>query len=372
MIIKKKNRLSVAMIVRNEEATISRALRSVSPIAMEMIVLDTGSTDATKSIALSEGAFVYDYTWTDDFSSARNASLEHASGEWILVLDADEWLEPSAANKIEALIHGPTDRAFYLIQKNIDSSGTILRNSMARLFPNHRGIRYCHRVHEDAIPSIVKAGLPIIHSGIEFSHSGYMDSQRVSQKVARNKAIIESSLVAPGISEAHMRFNLGVILVGEGDFVAAASQFEWCMAHAESNDLIVKMSRLRCSECYYQKREYEKALELLPKVPTADTHPVALFLAACILHKQDPQATLPWLECLLAAPDMAWVPPTPTPSIKTAALPLLGRYWLNAGQPEITRQILVLASQIKSGAIDASTPELINRYRDIVSTQQSN
>ena len=81
--------LTLAMIVRNEEAYLSRCLLSVKNLADEIIVVDTGSVDATKQIALDAGAKIVDFPWCDDFSAARNAGLDVATGRWILVLDAD-------------------------------------------------------------------------------------------------------------------------------------------------------------------------------------------------------------------------------------------------------------------------------------------
>ena len=76
--------LSLCMIVKNEERTIARALESIKALASELIVVDTGSTDGTKIIAAALGAKVFDFPWTDDFSSARNVSLSKATGDWIL------------------------------------------------------------------------------------------------------------------------------------------------------------------------------------------------------------------------------------------------------------------------------------------------
>ncbi|WP_233476275.1 glycosyltransferase family 2 protein [Paenibacillus sonchi] len=80
------------MIVKDEEALLSRCLESVKGIADEIIIVDTGSTDRTKQIAENYGAKIYDYVWSNDFAAARNESLRHAAGKWILVLDADEYL----------------------------------------------------------------------------------------------------------------------------------------------------------------------------------------------------------------------------------------------------------------------------------------
>jgi len=83
-------KLSVAIICRDEEDVIERCLRSVQ--GAEVVVVDTGSTDRTKEIA-SKYATVYDFDWCDDFSKARNAAIEKCTGDWVLILDADEWVD---------------------------------------------------------------------------------------------------------------------------------------------------------------------------------------------------------------------------------------------------------------------------------------
>ena len=90
----KRNTVSLCLIVKDEEATIGMAIKSVLALVDEVIVVDTGSQDNTRIIAEGYGAKVFDVPWADDFSAARNAALDQASGKWILVLDADEFLEP--------------------------------------------------------------------------------------------------------------------------------------------------------------------------------------------------------------------------------------------------------------------------------------
>lgn len=85
-----KPSLAVAMIVRDEEKGLPRSLASVQAIADEIIVVDTGSRDDSKTIAASFGAKVFDFEWCDDFAAARNACLRQVSCDWILHLDADE------------------------------------------------------------------------------------------------------------------------------------------------------------------------------------------------------------------------------------------------------------------------------------------
>src|SRR5437660_1581456 len=90
-------RLSVAMIVRSCAAELAATLRSVRDLADEIVVLDTGSTDGTREVASQCGARVFQQPWADDFAAARNACLAHASGEWVLWLDAGETLPAESA-----------------------------------------------------------------------------------------------------------------------------------------------------------------------------------------------------------------------------------------------------------------------------------
>ena len=89
-----RTRLTVCLIVKNEEKFLGQCLDSVRGLADQIVVVDTGSTDRTVDIAREHGAEVHTFAWCDDFSAARNAALEHATGDWILMLDADEELPP--------------------------------------------------------------------------------------------------------------------------------------------------------------------------------------------------------------------------------------------------------------------------------------
>ena len=88
--------ISLCMIVRDEEANLARCLESACGFVNEIIVVDTGSRDATPTIAKRYGARICHLPWQEDFSQARNESLKQAIGEWVLVLDADEELPPGA------------------------------------------------------------------------------------------------------------------------------------------------------------------------------------------------------------------------------------------------------------------------------------
>ena len=92
------------MIVRNEEANLPHSLAPITPYFDEVVVVDTGSKDATVSLAKQYGAKVFESTWRNDFSYARNQSIERASGDWILWFDADNRMEIEDAKKIRGFL----------------------------------------------------------------------------------------------------------------------------------------------------------------------------------------------------------------------------------------------------------------------------
>ena len=86
------------MIVKNEEQFLDQCLAALDGVAHQIVVVDTGSTDRTVQIAKAHGAEVHHFDWCDDFAAARNFALEHARGDWVLVLDADEVLTTEGLN----------------------------------------------------------------------------------------------------------------------------------------------------------------------------------------------------------------------------------------------------------------------------------
>ncbi|WHT47941.1 glycosyltransferase family 2 protein [Sporosarcina thermotolerans] len=93
--------LSVCIIMKNEEKVIGRCLESISGIADEIIIVDTGSKDQSKEIALQFTDKVFDFQWVNDFSKARNFAASKARGEWILAIDADEYVDRDSFEKFK-------------------------------------------------------------------------------------------------------------------------------------------------------------------------------------------------------------------------------------------------------------------------------
>ena len=97
-------KINLVMIVKNEERSLRKCLQAAAGLVDQMIVVDTGSSDRTKSIAEDMGARIFDFDWVDDFSAARNFALEQSDGDWNLVLDGDEYLKSADRKKLEQII----------------------------------------------------------------------------------------------------------------------------------------------------------------------------------------------------------------------------------------------------------------------------
>ncbi|HLP14673.1 MAG TPA: glycosyltransferase family 2 protein, partial [Bacteroidota bacterium] len=105
-------RLSLSMIVKNEEARLAECLESMKHVADEIVIVDTGSTDRTIAIARAYGARVIEFPWNGSFSDARNTSLSNCRGEWVIFLDADERLEKASVPTLRRLLRDPSVSAY--------------------------------------------------------------------------------------------------------------------------------------------------------------------------------------------------------------------------------------------------------------------
>jgi glycosyltransferase involved in cell wall biosynthesis/Tfp pilus assembly protein PilF len=211
--------LSVCLIVRNEEKFIAQCLNSVRAIAQQIVVVDTGSSDRTVEIAKELGAEVHSFTWCDDFSAARNAALAHATGDWILALDADEELCSNDHEKLHRAMSDATAMAWRLpiidVGRELDGCSYV-----PRLFRNAPGLFYLGRVHEQIFSSIEvrrsEWGLENKIGDAALIHHGYTaEVVRDRNKVERNLKLLERAVEElPG--EPHLLMNLGLELSRSG------------------------------------------------------------------------------------------------------------------------------------------------------------
>ena len=211
----KRPRLSMAMMVRDEEEFLEDALKSAAPFVDEMVVVDTGSTDRTIEIARDLGATVSEVPWSDSFSAARNATLQAATGRWVLILDADERLVGSDP---EHLRRGLPDAGVYPFQVfmldvvNTTLAGEVLSSAYSvRIIPNDRRLGYAGRVHNNFCaldPSFPEVRASYVDT-LKITHLGYDPTiYKRREKAKRSLPLIEAS-VRDDPTDLAQRYYLG-------------------------------------------------------------------------------------------------------------------------------------------------------------------
>ena len=184
-------RLSAAMIVGNEQDVLADTLAGVRPIADQIVVLDTGSTDQTAAIARQFEAVVSQYPWSDDFSAARNECLKLADGDWVLWLDVGEQLSSDSAATLREFIDRQADRQHVytlLVEMPPASSGAAAEQiAQPRLMPSGAKLRFEGRVRETLQPSMTAAGLTLAPApGRIVRHPREHESARKIRKADRD------------------------------------------------------------------------------------------------------------------------------------------------------------------------------------------
>ena len=173
--------ISLCMIVKNEENNLDKCLKSIVSYVDEIIIVDTGSTDNTKEITYNFTDKVYDFVWVDDFSKARNFSISKANNDWILVLDADEFLINFDELQVQDFISndekciGRIERIEFITQNRHAEEVQKSSERISRLF-NKKYYLYEGRIHEQVMPmdgTISKTEFV----NISVDHMGYISEE---------------------------------------------------------------------------------------------------------------------------------------------------------------------------------------------------
>ncbi len=183
--------LTAALIVRNEQQFLAACLDSIQGLVDEIVIVDTGSTDRSKQIALDHGARLQEVAWTGDFSAARNRALDLARGEWILYIDADETARPGSFAEIRAQLAGSKHIGYYA---HLHPRPGYTPYRLLRLFRNHPDIRFSGLIHERVWPAILEryAESDVGDSQLTLDHLGYEGDPAV--KNARNLPLLHKAL----------------------------------------------------------------------------------------------------------------------------------------------------------------------------------
>ena len=194
-------KISACMIVKNEEEFLPNCLNSIKEVADEIIIVDTGSTDNTVTIAKEFKAKVYHHPWNDSFSEARNHCLNHASGDWILQIDADEELEQADIPKLRLAISDKRYNGIIIAIQSIIKDG-LHTFYHPRIFRRGKGF-YKDIIHEQTI--IEGERLP---TEIRLYHHGYnLDQKKMRTKWQRTTHLLKKQ-IAQNKHDSFAWFNL--------------------------------------------------------------------------------------------------------------------------------------------------------------------
>jgi tetratricopeptide (TPR) repeat protein len=208
----RRARVTLSMIVKNEEANLPVCLGSVADLMDEVIVVDTGSADRTREVAARFGARVHEFPWCDDFGAARNEGLRHATGDWVLWLDADDCLDEDNRQRLRAVftrLGGEMDAYAMKVRSALDPAQSAAKLlDQVRLFPRHPEVRWRYRVHEQIMPAVNLRGGSVRWTDVIIDHRGYQDAALRRRKLERNLRLLHLD-EKDHPEDAYVLFNLG-------------------------------------------------------------------------------------------------------------------------------------------------------------------
>ncbi len=261
--------LSMCMIARDNSRTLGPALESIRPHVDEMVVADTGSKDDTPEIARRLGARVVYFPWCDDFSAARNESFRHARGRWIFWMDSDDVISEDNGRQLRELaLRTPADSPVmgYVVSVHCPSNNAsdpegFTRVTHIKLVRNLPHLRFDHRIHEQILPAIDKAGGQVVHTNLFVTHSGYDTSpEGQKRKIERDLRLLHLEL-SERPQHPFTLFNLGMTYTDIGRYPEAITYLERCLAYSHERSSHVRKTHSLLSFCHGSVGNEDRAWE---------------------------------------------------------------------------------------------------------------
>ena len=213
-VLRGRQSVSVCMIVKDAQGTLYRCLESVKPIADEIVVCDTGSSDRTMEIAREYTDQVYEIPWDDDFAAARNRSIEKATGDWVLWIDADEYL--LGGENLGKYLRDNMYNGYVIRQHHHAIDAEFKPDVPVRLFRNGMGIMFFGCVHEHPETGLNEGVKPAVILGdVHVMHDGYVTEDIRRRRFLRNLPMVLKD------RKRHPNRRLGLVFL-ERDYIHLA------------------------------------------------------------------------------------------------------------------------------------------------------
>lgn len=346
--LEKPPTLGVAMIMKNEAVNLSRSLAPVAPHVDEMVVVDTGSTDQSRELALALGARVLDFQWINDFSAARNFGLAAARADFILWLDGDNSVTPEGLGEFRRHLKPGGDLILWATEVVTPQGDRLWQK---RVFPNRPGVvRFEGRVHEQLVhPPHWEA----VATEAEILHWGYAESLSARRKGERN---LELLLNCPETraGEFYWLYQTGRTLANLRRYAEAEVWLRRAAEAKTENRPLMGHALILLSQAQGRQGRHEEAeatarrlVEIEPGYGPGYYHLGRLLYDAGQLPEAGEKLEA---ALILGSGDKVWGADQDSRNFKAAFL--LGRVWASAGRGGPARQAFRLARDF-----DPKSPE---------------
>lgn len=289
------------MIVKNEEKNIKRCLDSIESIADEIIIVDTGSNDETLNICSNYNAKIINHKWNNDFSEARNVSLEYATKDYILFLDADEEISKEDLEKLKALLSSKKLAEGYFFRlTNIINGTEVGEYVVFRFFKNKRKYRFRGKVHEQIANCIQKHNKDkcIENIDIKIYHYGYDPNKvNIESKYKRNMGILNTYTEEE--KDAYYFYVLGNEYARITDFKSAIESYEKSLDLMELkyNYVFYPYLILNIVKAYSNEKQFYDSIKFIEKIRLSIPNFKDLYFMECLAYIECGKISKA-LECL--------------------------------------------------------------------------
>lgn len=284
------------MIVKNEEKVLEKCLSSVQSKVDEIIIVDTGSTDRTLEIAEKYQAKIYSFEWINDFAAARNYSLEQATSDYVLVLDADEYLEEKSDLKKDIANY----KDYYIMRiKNLLSNNRVLTHSSIRIFKSEKTLRYKNRLHEHLDINQLENELSRGEAEAIIQHTGYKD-EVLEEKDKRNRNMSLMKIEVKENPTSYNLYNMAKIHMNIEEYKDAIEYFKKAFVGSD-NRMYQPELLTRLANCLGKTGELNEGLKILDDGILIHPNDTDMWQERGDLYKQAGhynEAERCWLKCL--------------------------------------------------------------------------
>ena len=360
-----KPRLSLCMIVRDEDERLAKCLDSVRGLCDEIIVVDTGSSDRTVEVAKQYGATVGFFEWCDNFALARNESLRLATGDWVMWLDADDLLPQEHHQQIRHLLNQGRDKSYFFVldDRGYESVSCV----QLRLFPNLEGVGFEMPIHEQVTPSLARLGVFTVPTEIKVVHTGYTTPEVVKAKKDRYLGIMERWLEEhPG--DYMTRSHVALTYHTTGRLEEGAEQYrliiEESTCKADRNLVVYTTALLFLGRSYLRMRELGKARDYIHRAEEEDDEYVLTKLSLAEVYTELGQSrrAIEYAEWILQREPQLTFFPIDQGELEYSALCLAGRGYQALGEFDKAEASFVKAAD---GAVVGRRAEALGSLSEV-------